>query len=112
MFGSGWEPAAGKIVAAEFKESSSTSGVYEYVADITPASGAPPFRATLKQPPFMSHVVRLREGETLEVLADVRRQQAKFNRDDPRVNGKHADATGRRAFDAALSQPPGTPPSA
>jgi hypothetical protein len=46
----------------------------------------------------------------VRVLADVRRQRAKFDRDDPQVNGKHVDLTGKAGFDAALGQPPGSPP--
>jgi hypothetical protein len=111
MFGRSWEPAQATIVAAKYKESSGTSGSYEYVADVAPASGEPVFRTTLKQPTLMSHVVRLGEGETVAVLADVGRQKAKFDRDDPRISGKNADVSGTQAFDAARSQPPGTPPS-
>jgi hypothetical protein len=111
MFGADWESATATIVAAKYKESSDTSGSYEYVADIAPSGGRPPFRTTLKQPTLMSHVVQLAIGETIEVLADVRRQKAKFNRDDPRVNGKNEDVNGKRGFDAALEQPPGTPPA-
>jgi len=44
MFGNDWEPATARIVAKKFKEGGERSGVWEYVADITPASGAPVFR--------------------------------------------------------------------
>ena len=108
MLGRGWEPATAKIVAKKFKESTSTSGVYEYVADITPGSGAS-FRAMLKQPHLMNHVVRLEEGEVVRALADVRRQRAKFDRSDPRVNGK-ARRTAKDSLDEALAEPPGSPP--
>ncbi len=108
MFGSEWEPATAKIVARKFKEGGERSGVWEYVADITPASG-PVFRARLTQPSFMSHVVRLNEGAVVNVLADVRKQRAKFDRADPVINGKAARRD-KDAFDEALHQPPGTPP--
>src|SRR5881398_804338 len=101
MFSRHWEAATATIVAKKFQESSSTSGTYEYVADVTLASGEM-FRTTLSQPHLMSHVVRLREGETVSVFADVRRRRAKFDRDDARVNGKGIDVTGARAFDDAL----------
>jgi hypothetical protein len=45
MFGNDWEPATARIVAKKFKKGGERSGVWEYVADITPASGAPAFRA-------------------------------------------------------------------
>ena len=108
MFGRDWEPATAKIVAKKFKESTETSGTYEYVADVSPGSGAP-FRTVLRQPPLMSHVVRLSEGDSVRVLADVKHQKAKFDRSDPNVSGKQGRDAGD-AFDEALAQPPRSPP--
>ena len=108
VFGHHWEPAKAKIVAKKFKEGGERSGVWEYVADVTPTSGEV-FRTTLKQPPLMSHVVSLREGEVVNVLADVRAQHAKFDRSDPQVSGKGQPGS-RDAFNEALNQPPGSPP--
>jgi hypothetical protein len=113
MFGRDWEPATAKIVAKKFKEGGERSGVWEFVADITPKSGSA-FRAKLKQPPFMNHVVTFQVGEVVEVLADTKRQKAKFDRSDPRVRGKGRRAEGgeysKEAFDQALAAPPGSPP--
>jgi hypothetical protein len=108
VFGSQWEPATAKIVTKRYKESSGYTGTYEYVVDVIPAAGAP-FRAKLKQPPFMSRVIRLDEGATIEVLADVKRQKAKFDRAKAKTIGREAPYR-KRDFDDALSQPPGTPP--
>lgn len=108
MFGHNWEPATAKIVAKKFKEGGERSGVYEYVADVSPATGAS-FRARLKQPPLMSHVVRLAEGDVVKVLADVKRQDAKFDKSDPKVSGRGKQSD-KDAFDAALKQPPLSPP--
>ncbi|HWK15986.1 MAG TPA: hypothetical protein VNR66_00885 [Solirubrobacteraceae bacterium] len=110
MFGRDWEPATAKIVAKKYHESDDVSGTWEYVADITPRSGSP-FRTTLKQPPFMSHVVRLNEGDTVPVLADVEHQKAKFDRSDPKISGKSTPSA-KDVFDEALEQPPGSPPPA
>jgi hypothetical protein len=109
MFGHNWEPATATIIAKQYHESSGTSGSYEYVADITPASGET-FRCKLKQPALMSHVVRLAEGDTVAVLADVRRQEAKFDKSDPKVSGKEFQEVQKDAFAAALEQAPGSPP--
>jgi hypothetical protein len=109
MLGRNWEPATATIVAKKFHESSGSSGVWEYVADISPASGDAPFRTTLKQPTLMSHVVRLAEGEVVNVLADVEHQDAKFDRSDPKVSGK-GEPSAKDAFDAALAEPPLSPP--
>jgi hypothetical protein len=103
-----WERATAKIVAKKFKEGGERSGVWEYVADVTPVNGEV-FRTTLKQPPFMSHVIRLQQGEVVDVLADVKAQRAKFDRSDPRVSGKR-DPSGKDDFNEALKQAPGTPP--
>ena len=113
MFGGSWEPATARIVAKKFKESGDRSGVWEYVADVTAASGEV-FRARLRQPPFMSHVVNLAEGAVVSVLADVRRQRAKFDRSDPRVSGKGGQGgpcrSDKARFSEALRQPPQSPP--
>jgi hypothetical protein len=113
MFGRDWQPATAKIVAKKFKEGGERSGVWEYVADVTPESGSV-FRAKLKQPPFMSHVVWLQEGEVVPVLVDVKHQKAKFDRSDPRIKGKGRRAEGgqhsKDSFDQALAAPPGSPP--
>jgi hypothetical protein len=108
VFGHNWEPATAKIVAKKFKEGGERSGVWEYVADVTPASGDV-FRTTLKQPHLMSHVVWLQEGEVVHVLADVQAQHAKFDRSDPRVSGK-GQPSAKDDFNEALQQPPGSPP--
>jgi hypothetical protein len=113
VFGRDWEPATAKIVAKKFKEGGERSGVWEYVADVTLASGSV-FRTKLTQPPFMSHVVWLHEGEVVPVLVDVKRQKAKFDRSDPKIRGKGRRAEGgehsQEAFDQALAAPPGSPP--
>ena len=106
MFGRDWEPATAKIVAKRYKKSGDSSGTYEYVADVSPASGSV-FRTTLGQPPFMSHVVRFSEGDVVPVLADAGRQKAKFDRSDPTVNGKGTPSA-KDAFDQALAEPPGS----
>lgn len=108
MFGRDWEPAAAKIIAKKYKQSDDVSGAYEYVADVSPSAGST-FRATLKQPPLMSHVVRLNEGDIVPVLADVGRQKAKFDRSDPRISGK-GKPSAKDAFNEALAEPPGSPP--
>ena len=114
MFGRNWEPATAKIVTAKFKQGGERSGVWEYVADITPESGAT-FRAALSQPPLMDHVVWLHEGDVVRAFADAKHQSAKFDRSDPRVSGKGHRAEGgetsKETFDQALAAPPATPAS-
>ncbi|HEY1989138.1 MAG TPA: hypothetical protein VGG43_06735 [Acidimicrobiales bacterium] len=108
MLGNNWEPATATVVAKKFREGGERSGVWEYVADVSPASGAP-FRTTLKQPRLMSHVIWLNDGEVVHVLADVGHQKAKFDRSDPKVSGKGRPSA-KDDFKDALAQPPGSPP--
>jgi hypothetical protein len=112
VFGRDWEPATATIVTAKFKQGGERSGVWEYVADITPESG-PPFRTSLSQPRLMDHVVWLHEGDVVRAFADVKHQGAKFDRSDPRVSGEGHRAEGgetsKETFDQALAAPPGTP---
>jgi hypothetical protein len=107
VFGRDWQPATATIIARKYHESSGTSGSYEYAADVALASGEV-FRCKLKQPPLMSHVVRLSEGDTVKVLADAKHQEAKFDKSDPKVSGK--SGSGGDAFEEALKQAPGSPP--
>jgi hypothetical protein len=109
VFGRSWEPATARIVTKRYKESSGYTGTWEYVADVTPSSGGKPFRAKLKQPPMMSRVIRIDEGAEVEVLVDVARQKAKFDRAKAKTIGREAPFR-KGDFDEALSQPPGTPP--
>jgi hypothetical protein len=44
----------------------------EYVTDIAPDSRVAPFHANLKQLPLTSHVIRLSQGDSIQVLADVK----------------------------------------
>ncbi len=112
MFGRDWEPATATIVAKKFKQGGERSGVWEFVADVTPER-ASTFRTTLKQPPFMDHVVQLQVGAEVPVLVDVKRRQAKFDRSDPQIRGKGRRAEGGRyskdAFEEALAAAPHSP---
>jgi hypothetical protein len=110
VFGHEWESATAQIVAKKFHESGDTSGTWEYVADVTTASGAV-FRAELKQPALMSHVIRLDVGAVVNVLADARHQHVKFDKSDAGIRADDGYQTDRDSFSDALRQPPGTPPS-
>jgi hypothetical protein len=107
VLGRGWEPATAKIVAKSYKDESGYTGTWKYVADITPSSGVP-FRAELKQPHLMSHVVNLEEGDVVKAFADVGKKKAKFDRSDPNVSGKGKPSS-KDSFKEALAEPPGSP---
>ncbi|MDX6214501.1 MAG: hypothetical protein QOG99_85 [Frankiales bacterium] len=108
MFGRDWEPATAKVVAKRYHESSGTSGTWEFLVDVT-VGESPPFRTSLKQPPLMSRMLELDEGATVPVLADLRRQKAKFDHDQVKSLGREVPFQKDR-FEEASKQPPGTVP--
>jgi hypothetical protein len=51
MLGLGWKPAEATVVAKRFIQEN-VGAFNEYMLDVQPADGAPPFRATLKNMAF------------------------------------------------------------
>jgi hypothetical protein len=109
VFGHDWQPATAKIVAVHVK---STSGdglvsIREFAADVTPASGAPTFRALIQEPRIATDFWAPSEGDVVHVQADVRRTKARFDKDDPRISAKAQERAADAQFEATLHQPPG-----
>jgi Short C-terminal domain len=131
MFGRDWESAKATIVTRRLIEQGHggegghlSYEVYEYIADVQPDSGAPAFRAPIKEPfnglTFQSPDV----GQTVQVKFQRKDQHVKFDRADP---GIHRDVTHRKQdkqavaeansqeaqarFDAVMKAPPGTTPA-
>ena len=115
MFGNDWQPGTATIVAKKTKGGSSSgqSAIgFAFVADVVTDDGAT-FRTELKPSIAMlaahgSGVARLSEYDTVKVLVDVKHEKAKFDSSDPQISEKSDGASD--AFDAALEQPPGSPP--
>jgi hypothetical protein len=110
MFGHDWEPASAKIVDVRDRAVRvENAPAQEYSADVTPDSGAPPFRALIEQPIMDQDFVQPWLGLVVRVHADVKRQKAKFDTSDPQLSyqaqKKHKDDS----FEAGLEQAPGTP---
>ena len=113
MFGRGWEAAEATIVARRLVAEGHSSGggisggmgagglnavgggqpkfweEFEYTADVRPASGATPFRATIGEPRNGMHFHTPDVGQVVRVKFHPKDQQVKFDHSDPVVFGKH-----------------------
>ena len=104
VFGSRWDKAEATIVASLPKYTGDgTSPSYEFVADVRPVSGAPAFRATLKEPTIAIDFWRPSIGDIVSVLVKSN-GKVKFDKDDPRISAKAYEARRKQAFDAAANQ--------
>ncbi len=111
MFGRNWEPAQATIVAVHAK---STTGdgmvtIHEFAADIVPDSGAPPFRALMQEPRIATNFWAPTTGDIVRAEADVKRQTARFDKSDPKIDARERGRAADAAFNATLGRPPGTP---
>jgi hypothetical protein len=85
--------------------------LYEYAADVVPASGAP-FRALLQPPQIAIDFWPPNVGDVVRVHADVKRQEAKFDTDDPAISAKARGAAIDADFQSTLAQSPSAQPAA
>jgi hypothetical protein len=104
MFGSHWDKAEATIVASLPKfTGDGTSPSYDFVADVRPESGAPAFRATLKEPTIAIDFWRPGIGDVVSVLVKSN-GKVKFDKDDPRISAKAFEAKRKAAFEATRNQ--------
>ena len=105
MLGRSWKPAQATVVAVrDSNVKAGLSPTYEYVLDVSPADGEPPFRGTLVSIYVWS------VGDVVPVLCDLKRKKVSFDeaeRDARKAAGLKA---GQRAWDAVREAAPGTPP--
>jgi|SRR4051794_9346140 hypothetical protein len=105
MFGGQWEKAEATIVASLPKYTGDGStATYEFVADVRPAGGAEPFRATLKEPTIAIDFWPPSIGDVVSVLVKTN-GKVKFDKADPRISAKAFEARRKQAFEAAQHQP-------
>ena len=110
MFGHGWEPARATIVA---KNSKYTTGdgmvsIMEYVADVAPRSGAPAFRALIQEPRISTNFWAPSVGDVVGAEADVKRGEARFDKDDPALDARARKRARDETFRGLLDEPPGS----
>ena len=111
MFGHNWEPAQATIVAVHAK---STTGdgmvtIHEFAADVVPDSGAPPFRALMQEPRIATNFWAPSTGDIVRAEADVKRQTARFDKSDPKIDARGRGVPPTRRSTRRSSRPPGTP---
>lgn len=111
MFGRGWEAAEATIVARRLVAGGNRSGggisggmgadglnavgggrptfweEFEYTADVRPADGTAPFRATIGEPRNGMHFHTPDVGQVVRVKFSAKDQSVKFDRSDPVVFG-------------------------
>lgn len=113
MFGHDWVDGEGTIVAVRIVKTTGDGMVstHEWAVDVRVA-GHEPFRTVVGEPYFAMDFWPPRVGQMVRVHADVRRQEAKFDRDDPALSAKAVKAAMRASaqarFDAAAEAPPGS----
>jgi hypothetical protein len=103
MFGRRWESAEATIVASRVKTTTGDGmvSIREYVVEVRPATGEP-FRTTLQEPRIATSFWAPDVGAIVKVQADVKRQEAKFDKSDPSISAKGRKAANDDAFRDAL----------
>jgi hypothetical protein len=110
MFGKHWTPARGLIVD---KRAVHTSGdgmatVYEFVVEVTPASGEA-FRAKAGEPHIAMDFMDPSVGDTVGIEYDPKSHDVRFDKDDPQLSWKAHKKAKSSTFDDVLHAAPGTP---
>jgi hypothetical protein len=102
----GWKPAQATVVAKRFIQES-IGAFTEYIVDVLPAEGGPPFRTTLRQ---MAYVVGEPDvGDVVPAFCKIGKQIAKLDwakLEADALASRNAEPDG---WDAARRQAPGTP---
>ena len=106
MLALGWRPAVAKVVAKRFVQEN-VGAFNEYVLDVLPAEGEPPFRTTLKQMAFFLGEPDV--GDVVPAFCKAEKQAVKYD-----VARLQAAETAKRdakpaAWDAVSHAAPGTP---
>ncbi len=121
MLGHHWERGEATVVASQHRNGPAGSVAYrEYVIDVRPSSGSPPFRTKLGVSYYGGGEAtdphrRFNDGDVFPVLCDAKREKAKWDYDDPRIYKPGQSPQDRKQekkpsqFDVAAAQPPGTP---
>jgi hypothetical protein len=107
VFGHEWQAGEATIVDRRAKKTTGDGmvTVYEYIADVR-VSGQEPFRTIVQEPGIATDFWSPSIGQVVQVKADVKRQKAKFDKDDPSLSSKARRATRDEQFAAEASAPP------
>jgi hypothetical protein len=120
MFKIGWKQGGATVVARETHEGQYRRGinsyaptglyhhVYDYVADVEPDDGSPPFRATFVELFQSDTEHRPMVGETARVKYNPKNQETAFDRDSLWKEAKAEKQADRAEFDSIAEAPVGT----
>jgi hypothetical protein len=106
------EPGEAVIVEQHVKHhgSDGRNTLFEWLADVTPASGAP-FRTVLATPGLALDFREPSPGDHVSVLIDRKKDVTHFDKSDPRISLKAEAAEKDRRFAESAAGTPGSPPS-
>jgi hypothetical protein len=114
LFGAKWEPGTGVLIDTKYggdhgnwatANGNKTQYSVHYLMEVTPDSGAAPFRCECEAPPLMSFVAP-DPGVKVRMLCDPSKRKAKFDRHDPKVSRKSREAADRSRYAAELAEEP------
>src|SRR3954469_18681549 len=103
MFGHDWVDGEATIVDSRITkthtgESGFSYSDREFVADVR-VPGAPAFRTVLEEPNIQMDWAPPHPGQVVRVHVDLKRQKAKFDKDDPGLSAKRKLKSFREADD-------------
>lgn len=111
MLGHEWQPAEGTCleIRQAWNGGTTTSGM-RFLVEVRPADGEP-FTVELRTPDFAGQFKTPQKGQVFAMKADVKRQKARFDTDDPTLSWKTDHRQQKAEFDEALASS-ASPPSA
>ena len=104
MFGKkNWQPAQATILDTRItnKTGDPTPSIDEFAADVVPQTGES-FRTIMKPPTIATDFWAPKKGDVVNVLADVEKQKAKFDKNEPATSFKAQEKLKDEAFKANL----------
>jgi hypothetical protein len=114
LFGEKWEPGSGVLVDTKYggdhgnwatANGNKTQYSVHYLMEVTPDSGAPPFRCECEAPPLMNFVAP-DPGVEVRMQCVPAKLKAKFDRHDPKVSRKAQEAADRARYAEELNEAP------
>jgi hypothetical protein len=116
LFGEKWEPATGKLIDTRYGgkhgdwsgNASKTVNSVHYLMEVQPDSGGEPFRCECEPPALMLSFKAPPMGAAVRMECIPSKHKARFDRDDPAISKKAAEAAYRAAYEGELHGAPST----
>jgi hypothetical protein len=104
MLGHDWQPAAGTVVDIRVKHPNSENDSRSWLVEVR-CGDAEPFRVELGYPGFHEDFKGPGLGETVQVKADLKRKDAKWDLSDPALSWKADRSRQAAQFKAEKERP-------